>query len=362
MANSISNNSHHLIQADVDFILSKVGSELLELRGQHLFVTGGTGFFGHWLLDTLQRANRVLDLGVEVTVLTRDITLFKNQADYLFADESFHFIEGDIRNFEWPKGTFKTIIHAATTRAEETFNHEDALKKFETVSQGTQRLLQFACKAGTEKILWTSSGAVYGQQPAELERISETYSGCVESMDPDRAALGLGKKVAEFYCAYYGQKHGIDIKIARCFSFVGPRMQMNIHYAIGNFIADEVSGKEIVVTGDGTPIRSYLYIADLIIWLWTILLRGQSLYPYNVGSDEAVNMADLARLVSDCGGRGNRIQILKDNKSGLPINRYLPDLTRIKSSLGVRAFFTLQAAIQKTIEYERCELGLPVAN
>lgn len=352
---------HYLIQQDVDFILSKVGGLLLELCGQHLFITGGTGFFGQWLLDTLQSANRLLDLGVEVTVLTRDLLKFKKQAEYLVADQRFHFIEGDIRNFKWPKGIFHTIIHAATTRAEETFNHEDALRKFDTVAQGTRHLLDFACQAGTEKILWTSSGAVYGEQSEDLDRIPEDYSGGLDSMQPDPVALGLGKKVAEFYCAYYGNKHALDIKIARCFSFVGPRMQMNIHYAIGNFISDMVSGKDILVKGDGTPIRSYHYIADLIIWLWTILLRGKPLYPYNVGSDETVNMADLARLVSECGGQGNMVRISNHCPPGSPINRYVPDLTRIKTSLGVEQFFTLQSSIQKTIEYEQSMQNLTEA-
>lgn len=348
-----------LIQQDVDFILSKVGRLLAELRGQHLFITGGTGFFGQWLLDTLQAANRTLNLEVEVTILTRDLVSFRKQAEYLVTDQRFHFIEGDIRNFEWPKGIFKTIIHAATTRAEETFNHEDALRKFDTVAQGTKHLLEFAAQAGTEKILWTSSGAVYGLQPLDINRISEEYCGGLDSMEPDIVALGLGKKVAEFYCSYYGRKHAIDIKIARCFTFVGPRMQMNIHYAIGNFITNLVNGQEILVKGDGTPIRSYLYIADLIIWLWTILLRGKSLYPYNVGSDEMVNMADLAHLVSECGGLGNKVHISNPCLAGKPINRYVPDLNRIKTSLGVKQFFTLERSIQKTIEYEQ-SLRLPV--
>ena len=340
-----------IIQHDVEFILSKISSLLLDLQDQHIFITGGTGFFGQWILDTLQAANQSSQLGLEVTVLTRNLANFTTYAGYLVSDPNFHFIEGDVRDFSFPDGHFPVIIHAATTRAEETFNNQDALKKYDTVAQGTRHLLDFAVKAKTKTILWTSSGAIYGAQPAHLESIPESYTGCPDPMNYEASALGLGKLSAEYLCSYYGNKHNIDIKIARCFSFVGPRMQMDIHYAVGNFISDIVNDQDIIIRGDGKPLRSFMYISDLIIWLFTILCKGKSLYPYNVGSDEAVSIAELAHTVARAGNHNTDVRILQPD-SGDHVNRYLPNVSRAKKELGLACFTNLEKSVQKTINYE----------
>ena len=107
---------------------------------------------------------------------------------------------------------------------------------------------------------------------------------------------GKGKLESERLCI----ESGIDTVIARCFAFVGPFLPLDIHYAIGNFIRDALEGKDITVTGDGRPYRSYLYAADLMVWLWTILLEGVPGTAYNVGSENAVSIAELAKVISKC--------------------------------------------------------------
>lgn len=346
-------SAREIIQHDVDFIISKIGKLLLQLKHQRIFITGGTGFFGQWILDTIWTANKTLNLSLDVYVLTRNVSDFANQAGYLVDDPHFEFIEGDIKNFQFPEGEFKTIIHAATTRAEETYANEDALSKYDTVSIGTRRLLDFAVQAKTKQILWTSSGALYGQQPGDVSKISEDYSGSPDPMEVEASALGLGKRSAEFLCAYYGKRYNIDIKIARCFTFVGPRMQMNIHYAVGNFISDIVMNKPVLVKGDGTALRSYMYISDLIIWLWIILLKGKSSYPYNVGSDEVVSILELAKMISKYGSSKTDVKTLQTKNENTPANSYIPAIDRACTELNLSISTDLNAALKKTIEYER---------
>ena len=168
---------------------------------------------------------------------------------------------------------------------------------FETNLEGTRHTLAFARACKARKFLLTSSGAVYGKQPSELSHISEDFRGAPDIADLN-AAYGHGKRAAEFLCVAYSEEFGLTVKLARCFAFVGPYLPLDSGFAIGNFIRDGLEGKPVQVKGDGTQYRSYLYAADLAIWLWTILFKGQSGRPYNVGSGEDLTVQELSNIVA----------------------------------------------------------------
>jgi dTDP-glucose 4,6-dehydratase len=169
-------------------------------------------------------------------------------------------------------------------------------------------------------------------------------------MDP-RSAYGEGKRLAEHLCAIYASQYGIETKIARCFAFVGPYLPLDIHFAIGNFIRDGMQGGPIQIKGDGTPYRSYLYAADLAIWLWTILLRGEPRRLYNVGSAEALTIAELAHVVAQTFTPPVTVQIAKIATPGQPAERYVPATQRAETELSLRQWFTLPDAIQRTAHW-----------
>ncbi|MFA5062291.1 MAG: N-acetylneuraminate synthase family protein [Patescibacteria group bacterium] len=334
---------------DLDQILNLTPGLWEELRGKRLFITGGTGFFGCWFLESFIRANEKFDLQAEAVVLTRSLEEFKKKAPHLADNSAIKFQIGDVRNFEFPVGEFSHIIHAAATSAVATFNNEDPLVKFETVVEGTRHTLDFAVHSGAKKFLYTSSGVVYGKQPADISNIPEEYNGAPDPTDIN-SVWGESKRAAEFLCGYYANKYGIEIKIARCFSFVGPHLPLDVHYAVGNFIRDGSNGGPIQVKGDGTTVRSYLYAADLMVWLWTILFKGQSCRPYNVGSQMCVTIAELAQKVAQCLKRPVEVKIAQTAKDGPP-EQYVPSTERAQTELGLKETVGLEEAIKRTINF-----------
>jgi dTDP-glucose 4,6-dehydratase len=134
-------------------------------------------------------------------------------------------------------------------------------------------------------------------------------------------------------------------------------MKLDAHFAIGNFIRDRLEGSAIRVQGDGTPIRSYMYASDLMIWLWTILFRGQSCRAYNVGSEDGTNIAELAREVSSAGAQRIPVHIAGIPAPGAPVARYAPSTARAQQELGLRCSVPLGEAIARTIEWNRAQRG-----
>lgn len=341
--------NENVLAADLNYILQRSTSVWDELRNQRLFITGGTGFFGIWLLEAIAWANHKLNLNLTTLVLTRNATAFAKKAPHIAKDPLIHFHQGDVRDFVFPEGEFSHIIHAATD-ASATLNQENPRLMKDTILQGTRHTLECAAKLKAKKFLFVSSGAIYGKQPSHLENIDEEYSGRAEISNAS-SAYAVGKQAAELECLQHAKEHNYEIKIARCFAFVGPYLPLDIHFAIGNFIRDGLAGKCIQVNGDGTAYRSYLYAADLVIWLLHILCRGEPSVPYNVGSDESISIAELASLVASCFNPMPEVNISKPAELGREPERYVPCVKRITKAFNLKEIVSLQDALHKTIVF-----------
>ena len=310
----------------------------------NLFITGGTGFFGKALL---RHWNSTRPSFKKIFILSRNPESFLKEHYGLIAELNVEFIQGDI--LEASKIALNEnidyVIHAAT---DSTIGPSlGRLEVFNQIAKGTEEVLKFAINHHCKRFLFTSSGAVYGSQPQGMEKIPESFLGSPESLDP-KSAYGLGKKAAEHLCALYSEQHGLDYVIARCFAFVGEDLPLDVHFAIGNFIRDALDGKDINIFGDGAPLRSYMYQEDLAYWLMEMLLKGKSGVAYNVGSDQAISIHQLATVIRDLISPKSKINIHSKEKSSFR-SRYVPDLTLARSGLGLSLDFDLNKAIEQTI-------------
>ena len=331
---------------DLNLILEHTRELWTEMRGQRVFLTGGTGFFGCWLVESFLHINRSEGLGAQMTVLTRDPAAFARKCPHLTSDEALRLLAGDVRDFVFPEGEFRYVIHAATETATAQ-GVERPLEMLETIVHGTERALQFAAAHGAQKFLQVSSGAVYGAQPATIAHLPEDYQGA-----PNPLALGSvygeSKRTAEMLCAAYGAAHGFECKIARCFAFVGPHLPLDAQFAIGNFIRDAMHGEPIQVKGDGTPKRSYMYTADLAIWLWTMLFRAPAMEAFNVGSEDSISILELAHTVALVLGSAAGIEVAQEAAPDAPLRQYVPSTRKAERELGLRCHVSLQEAIRRT--------------
>jgi len=346
------NKINQLPEDDLINIQGRIDRLWEDLRDKSLFLTGGTGFFGIWFLESFAKANIELGLNSNVMVLTRDPESFCDKALHLAKNPAISFYKGDIRTFVFPKGKFSHIIHGAMTSAEETFyKSQSPLEKYDTIVGGTRRCLEFAAQSGTEKFLLLSSGPVYGRQPSELTHIAEDYCGAPLTTDVhfDFSMLGEGKRVAEMLSTLYAQEHGFTLKIARCFSFVGPGLPLNLHYAIGNFMNNILQQNPIEILGDGSAVRSYLYMSDTMVWLWSLLL-GQAKGVYNVGSDNSYSIAEVANIVAKI-GKQPCVVFNQTKKIKGAADLYVPSVRKIKVQLGLQQTVGLESAIYKTLNY-----------
>lgn len=331
------------LNSDLDDIVDRY--DWNALRQARVFLTGGTGFIGCWLLEALRRADERLGLELRVVILTRDPGRFADKAPHLAEYPSFELHQGNVTDFEFPLERFTHVIHGATD-ASAQLNETNPLLMLETIVSGTRRVLEFAAEMAADRVLMLSSGAVYGQQPWDVDRVSETTASGPDSTVA-RNAYAEGKRAAEMLCGIYAKQFGLKVSIARIFALLGPYLSLDAHFAAGNFIRDAMAGRSISVEGDGRTVRSYLYPTDVVVWLLRILTAGAPGKAYNVGSDEPVSIAALAECIARVlAAPGFEIRGRPD--VGWNPGRYVPSTDLAARELGLYKTVVLEEAVRRT--------------
>jgi dTDP-glucose 4,6-dehydratase len=310
-----------------------------------LLVIGGTGFFGKSILDSFKRDGLEMWGIKRVIVMSRNAESLRKDAPQLISP-GVELYSADITTTSILPAADIIIHAAASTDAAKYLSCP--LDEQQNIQSGTYNYCSLAKKHHSEsKILYVSSGAVYGNQSANLTHIPEDYVAYDLSELPDgKRDYAYAKRDAEDAAKTLG-KEGLSVSIARCFAFVGPWLPRNQHFAIGNFIEDGLQGRHIEVKAKKKVYRSYMYADDLVEWLMTIAVHANPLCPvYNVGSDDAIMIDDLAKIVSKEFG----VDALVPETTDATIDRYVPSILKARQELGLVLKYDLLSSIKHVIE------------
>jgi dTDP-glucose 4,6-dehydratase len=345
---------------DLDAVVSGVAA-WDELRGARILITGGTGFIGTWLLESFARANATCRLDAVLLVLSRDPGRFLVRHPHLGGIPAIQFFPGDVASFDLPgpkADAITHVIHAAVdTDRPDAADYPGRMRQ--SLLDGTRHVLDVAGRCAARRGLLVGSGIVYGPQPGDLTHIHEEFEtpGAANPSGPAAEYAAVRREVERIWldAAWHGA--AMERLIARCFALVGPGMPLDGTFAIGNFIGDAMRGGPIRVRGDGTPWRSYMYASDLCVWLWTILMYGQSGRPYNVGSEKGITIGDVAREVGKVlhhhgPADGAAVEIARAAAANQPVQRYVPSTRRAQTELGLSCAVELDQAIEKTARWQ----------
>lgn len=334
-----------ILDEDGELIISKLASLLPLLSGKRIFLTGATGFFGKNLLFAIKKINSVIGQPIKLIALARDPNAFIERFP-LLVDENVEFSQGDILDPIAITNDFDYIIHTALPNVSELFN-EDPQIVYQAICDGTQNVIDFAASNFKSRILYTSSGAVYAAMPEDKHGFSEADALVeISSFKTTNDAYSVGKVQTEKLF----QQSNLNYIIARCFSFVGPYLPLDAHFAIGNFINDVIQGRDIVIKSDGSAMRSYLYTADLAVWLLTLLLKANPRELYNLGAAKAYSIKEVAETVLKVSESKSRL-IIEGIPDGSPRSRYYPCVDKAKHDLGLVDSYGLEDAVKRTFAW-----------
>lgn len=320
------------------------------LEKKHILLTGCTGFIGRWLVDTLLWANEAHEYQCRLSLVTRSRARLLKTMPHLACREDVRIVECDIAELTTaaPEACDLVVHGVNLPNAGEA---DWAARHCTTACRGTEALFRVAALCGVRRVLLLSSGGVYATRAlAEQTPLREEAAGMAERLR-ESSLYGETKRFVELYAAALGQQYGIDVPIARCFTFCGPCLPMNGVNALASFLADALAGRDIVIRGDGTPVRSFLYGSDMAVWLLAMLADGPTGEPCNVGSEEGISLRELAGLVAHLAGGKSKVRVLGQSIPGNAPSVYVPDTSRIRERLGVTERISLAEGMRKTMDW-----------
>ena len=314
---------NEIIKSDLEYITSVSFVDWEKFRGASVFITGGTGLIGSWLVNSFIYANMKFELCMSLCLLVRDVEkakkMFCHQIKEAFCNVIF--IEDDVKSFD-SIIECDYVIHAANPTASDFFV-EHPVETIKTAVCGTMNLLEAVKTSSIKGFIFLSSMEVYGH-PNTDEKIEEGYP-CNLDLSSSRSSYPESKRLCESLCVSYCNEFNIPIRIIRLTQTFGPGVKYNDQRVFAQFARSVIENRNIILATKGQTKRSYLYTADAVTAILTVLLNGNNGEAYNAANEETYcSIFDMAKLVVDRIS-GNKISI-EVHTDGEQLFKYAPFL------------------------------------
>lgn len=302
-------------------------------------VTGGAGFIGSHLCDTL------IKKGLKVICIDNLITGSKKNIKHLEKNKNFEFLKHDVTKNLNLDLSLDYLFHLASPAS--PFDFQGLAEEIALVnSVGTINMFELARKTGARFLLGSTS-EVYGDPKEHPQK--ETYYGNVNSFGP-RSCYDESKRFGEAMTYIYLRKHKVDARVVRIFNTYGPRMRKDDGRAVSNFVNQALEGRPITVYGKGTGTRSFCYHSDMVEGLVKVMFtKGIKGEVINLGNPEEYKILDLAKKIKKMTDSESKI-VFRPLPKDDPVQRQ-PDISKAKKLLNWSPKVPLTEGLKKTIEY-----------
>jgi dTDP-glucose 4,6-dehydratase len=299
---------------------------------QSLTIIGGSGFIGKSIIDSFNRGLLRKHHIKKINIICRKkIKFYKRRLNL----DKISILYSNIKNLKkLPKSDL--YIYAAESTNSNFYTQKNNSKNINQHKQSIKNFIKLVKSLANVKVLYISSGSV-------------NLRG---HMKPPNSYKNLYTKLKIFSENQVKnlKKYEVKTSIARCYSFVGPHLPMKKHYAVGNFLHQAKYNNKIIIHKKNKVIRSYLYADDMVEWLIKILKKSKKKTTiYNVGSDQAIELFDLANKVTKL--FKNKVLISKQRYKSKKIDKYVPIISKTKNDLKVKILYNLTKSLKKSIRF-----------
>lgn len=352
-----------LLEEDLQAICEDVSSEFAQMSGRRILVTGGGGFLGYYLVQSILHWNATHSKQAAIDVTVYDnyvrgvpqwLEALRNQAHLqLRRHDMTEALPRDIGHFDY-------IVHAAGI-ASPIYYRAQPLKCIDANINGLRNLLDYAVREREAQrairgFLFYSSSEIYGDPVADAIPTPETYRGNVSCTGP-RACYDESKRFGETLCVTYARHEGIPVSIARPFNNYGPGLKITDGRVLPDFAKDILAGRNIVMLSDGSPKRTFCYATDAITGYFKVLVRGGGGESYNIGIDRPeISMAELGRLTvkaaADLFGYPGKVVFGESTEADYLVdnpNRRCPMIDKARTELGYEPKVLIDEGIYRSL-------------
>lgn len=296
-----------------------------------LTIVGGSGFIGKSIIDSFNRGLLRKHQIKKLNIICRKKIKFKKKKLDL---KKISITYSDIKTLKkLPKSNL--YIYAAESTDSNFYNKKNA-KNINQHKQSIKNFIKLVAKYNNVKVLYISSGSVNSGSSLNQQNTYKNLYTKLKIFSENQI-----KKL---------EKYKVKTSIARCYSFVGPHLPFNNHYAVGNFLRQAKYNKKIILLKKNKVIRSYLYSDDMVEWLINILNNSKKrTVLYNVGSDKSIELTDLAKKITKLFKK--KILISKERYESKKVDKYVPIIRKTKNDLKVKILYNLTKSLKKSLRF-----------